>query len=107
MVVQPSQTQVTPGTTNVPGNNTTSRPSEYRADGLGLTGATAPVERLLDIAVGEVRNDDRPQARARRDQAETLERPERFFQADDEQVIEALIAEDRFVPRGTFVNVVI
>jgi hypothetical protein len=104
MVVQPPQNQVTPSQTN--GVN---RPaSEYRSEGLGIPGPTQPAERLLDIAVGEVKSDDRSQARARRDHPDGREaRPERFFSASDEPVIRALIAENRLVPRGSFVNVVI
>ena len=108
MVVQPSQTQVAPTGTNLPSNGqVTNRGSELRGDGLGFTGPTAPTERLLDIAVGEVRNDDRQQARARRDQPQTQIRPERFFTDSDEPIIQALLADSRLVPRGTFVNVVI
>ena len=108
MVVQPPQTQVAPAGTNVPSNGqTTARGGELRSEALGLTGPTAPAERLLDIAVGEVRNDDQPQARARREQPEPQVRPERFFTDSDEPIIEALLAENRAVPRGTFVNVVI
>ncbi|MEO0394268.1 MAG: hypothetical protein AAF213_13685 [Pseudomonadota bacterium] len=108
MVVQPPQTQIAPTGTNVPSNGQVgSRGNELRSDGLGITGPAAPAERLLDIAVGEVRNDDQPQARARRDQQEAQVRPERFFSDSDEPIVEALLAENRLVPRGTFVNVVI
>lgn len=104
MVVQPSQNQVTPpqpGSVNRPG-------SEYRSEGLGIPGPSQPAERLLDIAVGEVKSDDRSQARARRDHPDGRNaRPERFFSVSDEPVIRSLIAENRFVPRGSFVNVVI
>ena len=108
MVVQPPQTQVAPAGTNVPSNGQVSnRGSELRSDAMGFTGPTAPTERLLDIAVGEVQNNDRQQARARQEQPQTQIRPERFFTDSDEPIIEALLAESRLVPRGTFVNVVI
>ena len=108
MVVQPPQTQVAPPGTNAPSNGqVTNRGSELRGEAVGFTGPTAPTERLLDIAVGEVQSDTREQARGRQEQPQTQVRPERFFTDNDAPVIEALLAENRLVPRGTFVNVVI
>lgn len=110
MVVQPSQNQVAPSAAPVGSNNTVNgRVGEYRSDASGQAQATAPSQRLLDIAVGEVRSDGQPQARARRDQqdGEIGAKPQRFFSDRDQSLIDELVSLGHFVPRGSFVNVVI
>lgn len=108
MVVQPSQNQVAAtGQGVTPSGPNSGRTGDVRGEASNFTGPAAPFKRLLDIAVGEVKNDDRPNARAKRDQSETQFRPERLYNDSDESVIQALLAENRVVPRGTFVNVVI